>query len=237
MPMSATLTDIRTGREYQLRPDGTTLGRHRDNEVSLPGRAVSRFHAEIGLGGEGWFLEDHGSTYGTFVNGQRVEGTVALKDGDSIRVAVTSAVPDGEFNFTFRAGKEGVATKVKTVAKALVGRKRAELGSSRVEKVGEAVVLRLEGIFRRREVDVLSGMLSRELSAGQNDLLLDLSAVSYLNSYGLSCLVSVATRQRERGRFVRAFGARGTVLKLLCLVGSESPIEICETEDEALRRA
>jgi len=232
--MGAKLVDSRTGREHLLREEGTTIGRHDDNAISLAGRSVSRFHAEIGLGEEGWIIEDHGSTYGTFVNGRKLEGVTDLNDGDRIRLAVSRSAPDGEFSFTFHVDKAGLASRIRKVARAVVNRRRAELGEIVFERTPEMLMVRLDGIFRRREVDALHQGIAGELGGGECHIVLDLANVRYLNSYGLACLVKLATRQREKGKRMRAFGASGTVLKLLSLVGSESPIELSSSQQEAV---
>lgn len=233
--MSAKLVESRTGREHLLSEQGTTIGRHADNAIALPGRAVSRFHAEISLGEEGWTLEDHGSTYGTFVNGKKVEGVVKIKDGDKIRVAVSRTAPEGEFNFVFHAEQSGVGSRIKRAARAIVGRKKVDLGKLVFERNEGVLLVRMGGIFRRREVDALSEGVTKELAGGERNVVLDLAAVQYMNSYGLACLVKLASRQRERNKALRVFGAAGTVLKLLKMVGSESPIELRSSEEEALR--
>jgi anti-anti-sigma factor len=233
--VSARLIDKRSNREHRLSEEGTTLGRHRDNSVCLPGRSVSRFHAEVALGEDGWFIEDHGSTYGTFVNGQKVEGIAGLRDGDAIRLAVSSSAPQGEFNFVFRAEGSGLGQKIKRAARAVVNRNRTELGRMVYER-GEGILLvRLSGLFRRREMDALKEGVLSELRGGEVSIVLDLGEVQYMNSYGLSFLVQLGSAQREKGRHLRIFGASGTVLKLLLLVGNESPIEICESQEEATR--
>ena len=47
---------------------------------------VSRRHASFSAAGAGLTLQDLGSTNGTFVNGQRFTGTVALKNGDRVQL-------------------------------------------------------------------------------------------------------------------------------------------------------
>ena len=50
-----------------------------------PGPGISRSHCTLTRADDGVWLEDH-STYGTFVNGERVTGRVALRIGDVLRI-------------------------------------------------------------------------------------------------------------------------------------------------------
>jgi hypothetical protein len=60
-----------------------TVGRHPDSTMVLADPNVSRNHAEIRPQGDGYVLEDLGSTNGSRVNGVRVKHHV-LQDGDEI---------------------------------------------------------------------------------------------------------------------------------------------------------
>ena len=51
----------------------------------VAGPGVSRVHCRLGLDAQGAWLEDL-STYGTFLNGERVGGRVALRAGDRLRL-------------------------------------------------------------------------------------------------------------------------------------------------------
>jgi pSer/pThr/pTyr-binding forkhead associated (FHA) protein len=50
-------------------------------------RQVSRHHALISVGDDGYTLKDLGSKNGTFLNGKELEGPRALQDGDEIQIA------------------------------------------------------------------------------------------------------------------------------------------------------
>ena len=69
-----------------------TIGRQHSSDIPLPwDTAVSRVHATFERVGEEWTLVDDGSSRnGSFLNGERVHGRRRLKDGDVIRVGVTT---------------------------------------------------------------------------------------------------------------------------------------------------
>lgn len=73
-------------QEVALELECTYIGRHPENHVVITHRAVSARHASITLVGHERFIEDLGSTNGTFVNGQRIARRL-LEDGDSIVIA------------------------------------------------------------------------------------------------------------------------------------------------------
>jgi len=74
------------GRREPLPTAGVTIGRSRACEIVVDDQGVSRRHAAIRSGQDGWVLEDLGSTNGSSVNGAPVEGTRALADGDKIEI-------------------------------------------------------------------------------------------------------------------------------------------------------
>lgn len=80
--------------EYQLTNRPVTLGREAINDVVLSDPEISRRHARLFVQDGQFFLEDLGSTNGTFLNGERIHGPMQLRDGDQIKV--------GDVVFTFR---------------------------------------------------------------------------------------------------------------------------------------
>jgi pSer/pThr/pTyr-binding forkhead associated (FHA) protein len=74
--------------------DELPIGRGYPEPGDLGGdRLLSRRHARIARGQGGvFFIEDTGSTNGTVVNGQRVRGSQSLKDGDEIKVGLSTLV-------------------------------------------------------------------------------------------------------------------------------------------------
>jgi len=64
----------------------TSLGRDLSNTVALRDTFASAEHALLSLRDDLWWLEDLGSTNGTFVNGAQIEEHTLVADGDIIRV-------------------------------------------------------------------------------------------------------------------------------------------------------
>lgn len=72
-------------REYTLTKERTTIGRKPDNDIQIDNLAVSGKHALIITILDDSFLEDLGSTNGTYVNGKLIKKH-ALRDGDIIGI-------------------------------------------------------------------------------------------------------------------------------------------------------
>jgi hypothetical protein len=77
------------GKRLVVGPGGATMGRSRQCDVTVDDANVSRQHAEVRPRGGSWVLSDLGSTNGSRLNGQRVEGSEVLKPGDEIELGTT----------------------------------------------------------------------------------------------------------------------------------------------------
>ncbi len=73
------------GSKFWLDSDVTRIGRHPESDIFLDDITVSRRHAEIRRGADGFALHDVGSLNGTYVNRERVEGA-ELRSGDEIQI-------------------------------------------------------------------------------------------------------------------------------------------------------
>jgi hypothetical protein len=64
----------------------TSLGRDVNNTIVIDDPFASTEHAILSYRGRAWYVEDLGSTNGTFVNGGRVEGVAPIGFGDELQV-------------------------------------------------------------------------------------------------------------------------------------------------------
>src|SRR5438105_13279316 len=62
-----------------------SLGRRSESDLRLPGADISRLHAEIVREGDAFVLHDRQSTFGTFVNDEKIESR-RLASGDRVRL-------------------------------------------------------------------------------------------------------------------------------------------------------
>ena len=77
------------GGEFKLREDREIIiGRSSELDMVLVEDMVSRKHAKITAQGSEWYIQDLGSTNGTFVNGERIK-RVKIKEGDRILVGTS----------------------------------------------------------------------------------------------------------------------------------------------------
>jgi len=72
--------------------DGTPLliGRGPDAAIRLDDDYVSTRHARIGVSGDTWYVEDLGSTNGTYIGNQRLTQATAIQLGTRVRVGKTT---------------------------------------------------------------------------------------------------------------------------------------------------
>ncbi|MCL2437823.1 MAG: DUF3662 domain-containing protein [Coriobacteriia bacterium] len=79
--------------EVELDPQRTYItGRQSTCDLPVADANISRQHAEFFWDGEGWSLRDLGSTNGTSVNGQRINGSVELHDSDRITLGISTLI-------------------------------------------------------------------------------------------------------------------------------------------------
>ena len=78
----------RKGRVHDLAEE-QTLGRAAGCQITLDDTYTSQLHARVFTKDGQWFVEDLGSTNGTYLNTKRVSSPLQLKRGDRIKIGAT----------------------------------------------------------------------------------------------------------------------------------------------------
>ena len=86
MASLVTIKGPNPGQRFALQGDSLLVGRQEDADVYLDSLAVSRQHARILCHGGEYFIEDIGSSNGTFLNGRRISGPVPLSERDALQI-------------------------------------------------------------------------------------------------------------------------------------------------------
>jgi len=87
-----------SGARYLIDGEVATAGRHPDSDVFLDDGTVSRHDARITRENGQFSIADENSLNGTYVNGDLIDGAVALRRGDEVQV--------GKFRMVFFPGQE-----------------------------------------------------------------------------------------------------------------------------------
>ncbi len=76
---------------FELRDGETTVGRSSQSSIVLKSDDyASGRHAQLTRHGGLLYVEDLGSTNGTFVNGRKTVGATPVRDGDTVRIGSTT---------------------------------------------------------------------------------------------------------------------------------------------------
>jgi hypothetical protein len=90
-PKSLVVIDERGSKVKTMPLDGTLqIGRADACQLKLPDTYVSSFHARIYRQDGGWYVEDLGSTNGTYLNQKRVTSPAELRAGDRLKIGKTT---------------------------------------------------------------------------------------------------------------------------------------------------
>ena len=104
------------------------------------------------------------------------------------------------------------------------------------DDLGEAVLLRLAGRVYNATSGDLARALDRFCASDRRAVLLDLSAVDYINGQGLSLVQAVADRLRKEHRELVVFGLSPVVETAFDLSGALAQIAVEPSRDAALKR-
>jgi pSer/pThr/pTyr-binding forkhead associated (FHA) protein len=80
---------IQTGQSAALADGVIMIGRGADCQIILDDDYVSTRHARVVSGENGVYVEDMGSTNGSYVNGQRITAPTTITMSDTVRIGKT----------------------------------------------------------------------------------------------------------------------------------------------------
>lgn len=90
-PRSVVIVDERGSKVDTIRLNGTLqVGRADACQIQLPDTYASSFHARIYSTDGSWYVEDLGSTNGTYLNQRRITAPAELRAGDKVRIGKTT---------------------------------------------------------------------------------------------------------------------------------------------------
>ncbi|MFR9779240.1 FHA domain-containing protein [Micromonospora sp. MS34] len=89
MPLLTVAGGAMRGLSFRIGRDPQVIGRAPTTDIMLTDPHLSRRHATVQLTAEGVSLTDLGSTNGTWLNDERIAGSVHLADGDVVRLGRT----------------------------------------------------------------------------------------------------------------------------------------------------
>ena len=140
MPKLTLLLGRKTMQVYDLSQQSIVVGRDEGADILIDNPSVSRRHAEFRMQEGRWVVEDLGSSNGTFMGGQKIDGARQLQIGDEIGLGkfsivfgkeVGDAAPPQRATVVPSGGAEGTmhiqAHEVKELLKSSERQKRAHL--------------------------------------------------------------------------------------------------------------
>ncbi len=80
------------GSSYYLDKPEVSMGRDLANDIPVPDAEISRRHARFIVKPDGVYIEDLGSTNGTFLNGVRLSAPKRLSNGDLVTLAESTVM-------------------------------------------------------------------------------------------------------------------------------------------------
>lgn len=86
MASLVTIKGPNLGQRFALAGDSLLIGRQEEADIYLESLAVSRHHARLLRHDGEYFVEDVGSSNGTFVNGRRISGPTSLAVGATLQI-------------------------------------------------------------------------------------------------------------------------------------------------------
>lgn len=146
------------GQTLELRTGAVLVGRSSSCNVVLDDGLVSRRHAQFLVNAKTALVEDFGSVNGVYVNGERISGQRALRDGDRVQI--------GKQDFVLRSTTKVVRVETATER---FGAETLHGSQTLTREVLEADRTREELTRRADALDLLCGVADKVLALGRGD--------------------------------------------------------------------
>jgi uncharacterized protein len=114
------------GKVIKLSQNEAVIGRDTANAIVINDPGVSRRHARLRFEGGSYLLQDLGSSNGTFVNDEKLEGERFLRPGDSIRMGASVVLSFGSASVGQESTMVYSTPTVRLDKKAAAGGSKAE---------------------------------------------------------------------------------------------------------------
>ena len=111
----------------------------------------------------------------------------------------------------------------------------APAGPVRVQRIGAVTVLTPRGPLSGDAAGAFASRLAAEEVASLGRLVVDLSAVTMIDSLGLETLVEAAIRLEDAGVTLRLAGVSSTLLTVLEITGHADAFELHDDAEDAAR--
>ncbi len=102
------------------------------------------------------------------------------------------------------------------------------------DQVDSCTVIAVEGDIAVPETDQFKEFMLERIDGGAREILLDLKKVTYLDSSGISVLLTLLQAARRRGGDIRLTGVNGRISELFKQVGLQHVFRRFDSRDEAI---
>ena len=171
------------------------IGRHSSCELVLRKDDVSRRHAEVFYEGDSFRLRDLGSTNGTFLNGQVVEGSAALRAGDKIEIGSSIII------FCQVEGDVGMLDDEPSAAKTMIAERMPRPGEA---FQGDLSEIPPDALLQLLEMGRKSGLLELSSRDGKGRIWMQAGYPVHAETekaLGFDAAIAIVTSDQGRFRF------------------------------------
>lgn len=201
------------------------IGRHSSCELVLRKDDISRRHAEVFHEGGEFRLRDLGSTNGTYLNGERVDGQAVLRAGDKIEIGSSIIV------FCQVDGDVGLLDDAPSVEKTMIAERLPASASEAFQ--GELSEIPPDALLQLLEMGRKSGLLELRLRDGAGRIWIERGYPVHAETekaLGFDAAIAIVSSLEGRFRFEPQVGSEQRTITASV---TELLLEASRLQDEA----